>query len=308
MRKYAIILPFLMGLALSGCGNAKEPAESEIQNEITSGAEIEAGTEVIQGGPYGQILISLPGGWSYETYSIDNDKLESGTYGIRFYPYGAAEGYVELIYEEHFGICGTGLREKTATIAGNSANIGTYNDHEYWDFIAFKGEYKGIVASTYSVNEWWSEYGSQVLDILNTLSFDKSIKEGGAYIYDTESDVEAVGLRFSLKNISSSGATLVLKQYDPDLSTGELLYGEDVVIELQKNGKWESVPVIAEDYVIDTAAYTIAAGDTEEREISWEWLYGELAPGEYRIRKDVRDDRGSGDYDIYTVYAHFILN
>jgi len=37
-------------------------------------------------------------------------------------------------------------------------------------------------------------------------------------------------------------------------------------------------------------------------------MYGELAPGEYRIGKSVLDLRGSGDFDKYMVYAHFILN
>lgn len=61
----------------------------------------------------------------------------------------------------------------------------------------------GIVAFTYCVDNWWSEYGNQTLDILDTLSFDQDIKEGGAYVYSEESRIEEIGLSFSLKNISS---------------------------------------------------------------------------------------------------------
>lgn len=47
---------------------------------------------------------------------------------------------------------------------------------------------------------------------------------------------------------------------------------------------------------------------SSEHELDWEWLYGSLASGTYRIQKSVTDFRATGDYDKYTVYAEFILN
>lgn len=162
---------------------------------------------------------------------------------------------------------------------------------------------------TYFVDEWWNDYSAQVLEILNTLSFDPDLKEGGAYVYNEESEISEIGLYFSLKNISSTGATLVFNQYDADAPTGGLEYGEDFVIEQQRNGKWESVPVIVEgDYGFNAIAYMITAGDTTEKGLDWEWLYGALEPGEYRIKKTVNDSHNSGDYDQYTICAYFILN
>lgn len=331
MRKSALILITLTILMLYGCKSTGETELSSVQNTNTSAinasdtenAEIERDknteeapseiqaetviyTEVSQGGPYGKISISLPDGWSYEACPIDSDDLMYGMYGIHFYPESATDGYIELVYVDWFGVCGTGLASETAVIAGNTADIGTYDGHEYWGHIAFRGEYEGIVALTYSVDQWWSENSDQVMDILDTLSFDQNMREGGAYLYDEESDINEIGLYFTLKNISSTGAVLVFNQYDAEAVTGELTYGDDYVLETKKNGEWESVPVIVEgNYGFHAIAYTITAGEKTESEIDWKWLYGELKPGEYRIGKSVNDFRKSGDYDSYTVYAHF---
>lgn len=342
MRKSAIILIITTVLALYGCKSTGEaenasvqnintsvPEKSEVQNENISAAEnpevgnekdtkeepskIQAEnviyTEVSQGGPYGKITLSLPDGWNYEVCPIDSGNMLYGMYGIHFYPQGIDHGYVEVSYIDFFGVCGTGLACRTATVAGHSAEIGTYDNHDYWDYIAFQGDYKGIVVNTYFVDDWWSNNSSQVMEILDTLSFDQSVKEGGAYIYDAESDINEIGLHFYLKNISSTGATLVYNQYDADAPTGELRYGEDFIIEVRQNNKWDSVPVIVEDdYGFIAVAYTITTKDQVESEISWEWLYGALKPGEYRIGKRINDFRKAGDYDSYMIYAHFILN
>lgn len=336
MRKYAAVLALSIVLILCGCGNGvdveqpenengneagsiqNESAASaghlELQNENTPIAR-ELGTQdenavvtaVTQGGPYGEISISIPDWWHYEVYSTDSDGPMSGMYGICFYPEGVTEGYVKLAYFDFFGVCGTGLAEEKATVAGNDAYIGTYDNHEYWDFISFRGECEGVVALTYSVEDWWGEYVDQVMDILDTLSFDQNVREGTAYIYSSESQISEIGLSFSLKNISSTGATLVFHQYDADAPKGELIFGDDYFIEVQRDGKWESVPIIIENAAFNAIAYVIVPEDSVEQEISWEWLYGKLAPGEYRIVKSILESNEGGGHQTYMICAQFIL-
>lgn len=333
MKKFAAALAFTMGLILCGCGNPAEVKLFDAQNgntvEPSGGATNEMSAEngaktnepetcepetnatkvtVTQGGPYGKISISLPDGWGYEACPIDSDDLAYGEYGIHFYPEGVSEGYIALTYYEWFGVCGTGLKEEEITIAGNDAYMGTYDNHDYWDFISFQGENEGVVALTYSVSDWWSDYGDQALDILGTLVFDSSVKEGGAYIYNDESWVDEIELHFSLKNISPTGATLVFEQHDAEAPKGQLIYGDDFVIEIQKDGKWEEAPIPIEgNYAFNAIAHIIKPEDRIEEEISWEWLYGELAPGEYRIGKSISDHVEPGNSSNYMVYAHFIL-
>lgn len=330
-----LLLALLSGLTLCGCQdrsipesqtdnvsimntiNSESQEASEVQEEPEMGnlagniseSENLFSLEAVQGGPYGKISISLPEGWSFEVCPMDSENLIYGTYGIHFYPEDAKEGYIEITYIKPFGVCGTGLKSENADIAGQQANIGTYDEHEYWDFISFRGEYEGIVAYTYSVDSWWDKYHEQVWDILNTLSFQPSEREGGAYIYHGESEITALGLDFSLKNISSAGATLVFQQYDPDAPTGELDFGDEFELEVQNDGKWERVPDIVEgEYGFNSIAHIIAAGQSLEVDLNWEWIYGKLPAGEYRIKKEICDFRETGDFDKYTVYAHFVLN
>ncbi len=274
-----------------------------------SGKDAAAGEEAVQGGPYGQLSLCIPEGWSHETYSTDSAESYGNRYGIRFHPEGAAQGYVELMYEEFFGVCGTGLESRDAVIAGNTVSIGTYDGHPYWNFICFQGEMDGVVAVAYDVGDWWGTYGDQVMEILDTAVYDPDIREGGAWIFKEDSEIEKIGLNLSLRGISATGATLVFNQYDRKAPTGSLQFGDDYVIERLRDGKWEEVPVVVVgNYGFNAVAYVMAPGEATEKELDWEWLYGELEPGEYRISKGVDDFRGTGDYDKYTVYAYFILN
>ena len=202
MKKSVSALVLTLGLILCGCGDSADAKLMEMQNgntvDLSESTANETSDEdgknednvsepdsnitevkVTQGGPYGEITISLPEGWSYEAYPVDSDDLMYGKYGIHFYPEGVNEGYIVLTYYEGFGVCGTGLKEDEITIAGNTSYIGTYDNHDYWDFISFRGKNEGIVALTYCVEEWWNDYGNQVLDILDTLVFDPDVKEGG---------------------------------------------------------------------------------------------------------------------------------
>ena len=44
-----------------------------------------------------------------------------------------------------------------------------------------------------------------------------------------------------------------------------------------------------------------------EKVIDFEWLYGKLKPGRYRIVKTVMDFRGTGDYTDYTYTEEFCV-
>ena len=77
------------------------------------------------------------------------------------------------------------------------------------------------------------------MDILDTLSYDVSEKEGGAYIRTPEAELDKIGLNFTLEKITPTGATLVFHQYDEKAPTGELEYGDAFVLEILKNNQWE---------------------------------------------------------------------
>ena len=166
-----------------------------------------------------------------------------------------------------------------------------------------QSEYEWNNVSTESVSEEFET------DTEDKQTSENVTKEEGIYVYNEEAQISEIALSFSLKNISPTGATLVFDQYDTDSPKGELMFGEDFVIEVLKNGEWEEAPIPVEwNYAFNAIAFMLPCEEITEREIEWKWIYGELEPGEYRIGKDINDFIESGNFDKYMVYAHFILN
>ena len=90
---------------------------------------------------------------------------------------------------------------------------------------------------------------------------------------------------------------------------GNLEYGEYFIIERNVKGEWTEAPIIVVgDYGFNGIAYAITKDGVTDFKIDWEWLYGDLEPGEYRIGKEVLDFVETGSYDKFMVYAHFIIN
>ena len=64
-------------------------------------------------------------------------------------------------------------------------------------------------------------------------------------------------------------------------------------------------------YIIDgeigwtEEAWIIPMNDICEWDVDWEWLYGAVPSGKYRIGKSIDDFRNTGDYDTKNYYAEF---
>jgi len=114
------------------------------------------------------------------------------------------------------------------------------------------------------------------------------------------------GLTLKAESVTPSGATLVFEQSGGS-PTGSLETGEPYVIQTKKDDDWVDVEVIAEDYGWNSVAWKINKGGRTEFEVNWEWLYGKLPAGEYRIGKTVMDFRGTADLDEKDYYAEFSI-
>ena len=111
------------------------------------------------------------------------------------------------------------------------------------------------------------------------------------------------GLTLSVKDVTESGLTLVCTQSGGEL-TGELQTGSDYKLIVLKEA-WEDVPTIIENYGWDMIAYGVAKDDVTEFEYNWEWLYGKLPAGTYRMVKGFTEYRESGDYDNFAYWTEF---
>jgi len=116
------------------------------------------------------------------------------------------------------------------------------------------------------------------------------------------------GLALEAENVTPSGLTLLCHQSGGE-NIFELSTGSYYVIQRKENGEWADVEYLPQEYDVawTAEAWMIQKGSTTTWDVNWEWLYGELPPGEYRIGKDITNFRATGDYDSEILCAEFIV-
>ncbi|MDE7422212.1 MAG: hypothetical protein K2N51_00710 [Lachnospiraceae bacterium] len=88
-----------------------------------------------------------------------------------------------------------------------------------------------------------------------------------------------------ISDISFTGATVIITDENKEPYT----YGEWYKIEKEENGKWIELETKIKDYAFDLIGYPLDKNNQVKFVIDWEWLYGELDIGNYRIVKHVDD-------------------
>ena len=70
---------------------------------------------------------------------------------------------------------------------------------------------------------------------------------------------------------------------------------------------WEDVAYLLQEYDVSwtAEAWLIRKESTTEWEVNWEWLYGKLPAGTYRLVKGFTDFRESGDYNNFAYWTEF---
>lgn len=112
------------------------------------------------------------------------------------------------------------------------------------------------------------------------------------------------GLTLSVKDVTPSGLTLVCTKNGGN-PTGELMCGEDYQLITLKDGTWKTVPTVIANYGFNSMGYRISEGTDTEFEIDWEWLYGKLTAGTYRLTKSFMDRPEPDDYETATYWVEF---
>ena len=121
-------------------------------------------------------------------------------------------------------------------------------------------------------------------------------------IYDPEAGVTA-----TLRDISNVGANLIIRREDGD-DGAEVVYGEAYIIQRQEDGEWQDAETVPDNYGFPMVGYNVPGGAEASIYYNWEWLYGALEPGEYRMVWDVsRKDSGSASAQTYREYIRFRL-
>ena len=114
----------------------------------------------------GSITVTIPPEWEWAKLDINGDwgdhvALSHG------------ENHLIIGYYPNFAVCGTGLEEKSVTIAGMEARVGTYDGKNMWDFIVFPGDF---VSLNESGEHWTEDEQTEIILILESLKIKEDVK------------------------------------------------------------------------------------------------------------------------------------
>ena len=164
-----------------------------------------------------------------------------------------------------------------------------------------------------------------------SLSFcvDHTVKEGAFYwitgILDSEAEhitvvypdnfhcpqrykhIEEGDLPLSVYAVNVTDTGLTIRFECADVNEGELQTGAWYEIEKYENGEWYKINAIAE-VNWNEVAYLIKENGETEFAVDWEWLYGKLYPGRYRINKEVMRLTETGDFNKIMCSATFVIS
>lgn len=97
--------------------------------------------------------------------------------------------------------------------------------------------------------------------------------------------LEAVHLTVEEEAIKSTEITYTITNN----SEKDLTYGRDYSLQIEKDGKWYQV-IPKQEIAITMDLLWVPAGSTESVVVNWEYSYGKLSEGHYRITKPIWDN------------------
>ncbi len=110
---------------------------------------------------------------------------------------------------------------------------------------------------------------------------------------------EVENVSIGICDVSPIGAKLIIKDDNKEPYT----YGEWYKIEKKNNDTWVDVETIIDNYSFTNIGYivdTYNAKNELEFDIDWEWLYGKLQNGDYRVLKKVNNQYIFAEFSITT--------
>jgi hypothetical protein len=123
---------------------------------------------------------------------------------------------------------------------------------------------------------------------------------------DLDNRQEDWGITLEAENVTPSGLTIICNQSGGE-NISELNTGSFYIIQQLEETGYVNIEYLPQEYDVawTSEAWIIPLNNTIIWDVNWEWLYGKLPVGEYRIGKEIMNFRGPGDFDKEMIYAHF---
>ena len=154
--------------------------------------------------------------------------------------------------------------------------------------------------------DWALKIGAEVF-ITCSGGFTESAPHYGTLISIRNADTDVLspldGVTMEVTKCSDTSVTVrIVNDTDKDIRCGS-----DFCLKMQdeETGEWRELDEVIDNADFTLEAYMIQKDYPYEKVINFEWLYGKLEPGRYRIGKTVTDFRGTGDYTDYAFIAEF---
>ena len=146
---------------------------------------------------------------------------------------------------------------------------------------------------------------NDIHDTLLSSQYPSETAQGATHFNYINSD--KWGITLHAEDVTPKGITLKIEQFGGN-PTGELQTGAPYSLETTVNDEWQPVETITgEPLTWNALAYMVKMNDITEMNINWEYAYGELNPGYYRLCKEFMDYRAPGDYDKETYEVYFTI-
>lgn len=96
-------------------------------------------------------------------------------------------------------------------------------------------------------------------------------------------ELDNVTIKIKDGTLTKAGATISIT----DLNKIPDEYGEAFRIDIKKKGQWQELKILNENTAFNLMAYRVSKDGTLELEQNWEYIYGILKKGKYRLVKHV---------------------
>lgn len=118
-----------------------------------------------------------------------------------------------------------------------------------------------------------------------------------------ENNLEGVSMRVT-ENTNTSVTLEIVNKTDKDVQGGEYFCLEK---KDDESGEWRRVQTIIDNYAFNDIAYIVQKDKPFIEKVEFEWLYGKLNAGTYRVVKEIMDFRETENYTIYWYSAEFMV-
>jgi len=123
--------------------------------------------------------------------------------------------------------------------------------------------------------------------------------------YAVVNDLEGVTLEIKEKTLSDNGLTLVIK----NRTSRGYMFSPTYCVEQEINGQWHRASYVTNIVRWQGSDHLEVVGNSiNELEINWEWLYGNLSSGNYRIIKSCVYLNSPGEWVGHQLSAEFRID